>query len=268
MGWIAACTERGARPTNEDACCALCAQTAAGEVAMGVVCDGLGGLEWGEVASSTVVARFVRWFEDELPGIATAAARGRLLADAVRASWEREAEGANECLWSLGRQAGSPLATTLTAVLSCGGSALVAHVGDCRALLLGQRPPVQLTRDQTPPGTRGALLQAVGAQPRLAPAFATCELGPGEAIAIVSDGVWGTVGNGGVAAALGGAARAGEPELEGACERLVAQALAQGSPDNATVVCLVPCACERDALPTMAWGAGCAEAPTVLAGAL
>ena len=68
MALVAARTDRGTRkPTNEDACCVEVAKTRFGDAVMAIVCDGVGGLVRGEVASSTVVARFASWFEGELP---------------------------------------------------------------------------------------------------------------------------------------------------------------------------------------------------------
>lgn len=265
MACVAARTERGSRPTNEDACCALCAQTPVGEVAMGVVCDGVGGLEWGEVASSAVVARLVRWFERALPRLVTGPAPAGLPFGAVRASLERELDEANGCLLDLGRGAGAPLATTATCVLACDGQALVAHVGDCRALRVGRCGCAQLTSDQRAPGRGSALLQAVGARERLVPAVSLVDLAPGDAIAICSDGVWGALGNGGVARALAGAFAHGGEALEACCSRLVSEALARGGGDNATAVCLLPEPLSPDALPTMACGPGTDEAPTLLA---
>ena len=68
MAYIAACTDKGAkRRTNQDACCVQVAETPFGELLMAIVCDGVGGLAAGELASSTVAYRFAQWFNEELP---------------------------------------------------------------------------------------------------------------------------------------------------------------------------------------------------------
>ena len=55
------------RPANQDAYCVFSADTAQGPVSMLAVCDGMGGLSSGEVASATVIRAFADWFRLELP---------------------------------------------------------------------------------------------------------------------------------------------------------------------------------------------------------
>lgn len=65
---VAAHTDVGIRKdTNQDSYCVLQAETENGDVLMATVCDGLGGLESGELASATIVKAFAKWFEEELP---------------------------------------------------------------------------------------------------------------------------------------------------------------------------------------------------------
>ena len=70
MAYLAARTNAGTRKReNEDACCIEVGYGPFGEVLMAIVCDGVGGLSRGNVASSTVINRFVTWFEQELPAL-------------------------------------------------------------------------------------------------------------------------------------------------------------------------------------------------------
>ena len=50
---------------NQDSLTVKIAQTSSGQVCMAVVCDGLGGLSLGEVASGNVVLAFDRWFREQ-----------------------------------------------------------------------------------------------------------------------------------------------------------------------------------------------------------
>lgn len=61
-------TDKGiVKAVNEDSACLKIAETPDGKtIAMAVVCDGLVGLSRGELASATVIRRFVRWFDEEL----------------------------------------------------------------------------------------------------------------------------------------------------------------------------------------------------------
>ena len=53
--------------TNQDSCLIKHASTDIGEVLLAIVCDGMGGLAKGELASATVIRAFSDWFNNELP---------------------------------------------------------------------------------------------------------------------------------------------------------------------------------------------------------
>ena len=65
---IALHTDVGIRKeTNQDSMCVKQAETEKGQILLAIICDGMGGLEKGEVASATVINAFSAWFEEELP---------------------------------------------------------------------------------------------------------------------------------------------------------------------------------------------------------
>ena len=55
------------KKTNQDSLCVKEASTPNGNILMALVCDGMGGLEKGEVASATIIKAFSKWFQEELP---------------------------------------------------------------------------------------------------------------------------------------------------------------------------------------------------------
>ena len=55
------------KETNQDSCLVKHISTKIGEILLAVVCDGMGGLSKGELASATVVRAFSHWFNEELP---------------------------------------------------------------------------------------------------------------------------------------------------------------------------------------------------------
>ena len=55
-----------AKETNQDSMVVKHGKYYGGEVLMAVICDGMGGLDKGELASATVVRAFLRWFGEEL----------------------------------------------------------------------------------------------------------------------------------------------------------------------------------------------------------
>ena len=65
---VSARSNRGnVKENNQDACTVKTASTALGEVAFGLICDGMGGLSEGETASATVISAFSDWFYNALP---------------------------------------------------------------------------------------------------------------------------------------------------------------------------------------------------------
>ena len=62
------CSDIGTKEIhNQDAACIKRAKTSIGMITMGIVCDGVNGMEQGEVASAAIVDEFSMWFERDLP---------------------------------------------------------------------------------------------------------------------------------------------------------------------------------------------------------
>ena len=68
---VAAYTDTGIKKeTNQDSICVRrAAVTGIGETILAVVCDGMGGLKKGEVASAAAVNAFGRWFDTNLSNL-------------------------------------------------------------------------------------------------------------------------------------------------------------------------------------------------------
>ena len=131
------------KPINQDGYCIKIAQTPAGQVALAAVCDGMGGLEKGELASATAVREFSAWFDQTLPGLLPEL-------DWMRVSemWRAMIHDVDVRLHEYGAAHGLELGTTVTAMLIYGGKYLIAHVGDTRVYEVGGVLR-QLTEDHT-----------------------------------------------------------------------------------------------------------------------
>lgn len=57
------------KSTNQDSLGVLEANTDEGRLLLAVLCDGMGGLDKGEVASAALIRAFEAWFQEELPGL-------------------------------------------------------------------------------------------------------------------------------------------------------------------------------------------------------
>lgn len=132
------------KKSNQDSVCVKIAETKKyGQVAMAVLCDGMGGLDKGELASATVIKAFSNWFENELPKQINKLSWKQLSSDL-----EKLAKEQNYIIGQYGNELGVSLGTTLTAMLVIDGKYLIIHVGDSRAYSISDGVE-QLTEDQT-----------------------------------------------------------------------------------------------------------------------
>lgn len=200
---IAYQTDVGIRKdTNQDSCCVMEAQTERGTVLFAAVCDGMGGLAKGELASATLIRALASWFEAELP-CALAADDAR---QEVRYQWDRLIKEQNQKIAAYGRSLHLQLGTTISALLIMeDGQFLIGHVGDSRVYRIRNGEFTVLTSDQTLVARemqlghltleeaerdprRSVLLQCVGASRVVEPAFYSGQAAAGECFMLCSDG--------------------------------------------------------------------------------
>jgi protein phosphatase len=206
-----------------------------------VVCDGMGGVAGGEVASR--LAAQVLWEEmRDAPATAERAVFARHLRRAIRAANRRlREEGERDpALRGMG--------TTVSAAGLCGEVLVVAQVGDSRAYVERRGALTQVTRDQSVVSAlvhagrlsesearaseqRSLILQALGAAADVDVALSIVELRQGDRLLLCSDGLHGPVADLALAATL-----SEQPEVEAAAAALIRLAHTAGGPDNTTVV--------------------------------
>ncbi|WP_462410827.1 PP2C family protein-serine/threonine phosphatase [Neobacillus sp. Marseille-QA0830] len=188
------------KATNQDSLCLKIAETSVGKVVLAVICDGMGGLSKGEVASASVIHAFSEWFDKEL---ATQLGKGDM--DEIQYRWERMIKEQNQRIAEYGQRIKIQLGTTLTALLLIDTKfMLIGHVGDSRVYRICDRLEV-LTEDQTLVAwevkrgsitqeqaqidpRRNVLLQCIGASKLVEPQFITGRPVPGEVYMLCSDG--------------------------------------------------------------------------------
>ncbi len=176
------------------------ANTDLGNVLLAVICDGMGGLAKGEVASSAVIHAFKDWFNNELPRILTLEDPK----DRIFSSWEKIVFSCNDKISAYGRSNGVSMGTTLIALLLIGDRRYIINIGDSRAYCISDSL-AQLTKDQTfvqremdmgrmtyeeakNSPQRNVLLQCIGASNFIEPDFFSGEVRPGEVYMLCSDG--------------------------------------------------------------------------------
>lgn len=142
---VAADTDIGiVKKTNQDSFYAAVFSTKIGKMAFAVLCDGMGGLEKGEVASATVIAAFTDWAKTRLPELSETE-----LADSViRADWSNIVTECNEKIKIYGKKQGINLGTTVTAALLTEKRYYILNVGDTRCYEFSTELKI-LTKDQS-----------------------------------------------------------------------------------------------------------------------
>lgn len=131
------------KETNQDSLCLLRANSSVGEIVMAIICDGMGGLSKGELASATVIRTFDEWFKTELPKELVT-----LDMNVIASKWDLILKSLNGKIMEYGNKQSVNLGTTFTGMLIIDDVFLIVHVGDSRAYFIGS-DVTQLTQDHT-----------------------------------------------------------------------------------------------------------------------
>lgn len=200
---VAAYTDIGTtKKTNQDSFCVRRAALAGGgEMALAVVCDGMGGLSKGELASAEAVRTFGAWFDGTMERLPALCAHGF---GPVRQQWESLIGDIHSRLLAYSQAAQIQLGTTLAAWLAVNGRYLTVNVGDSRLYEHGGQLR-QVSQDQSLVAReialgriteeqalhhpqRNVLLQCLGAGASVSPAFQEGRVSGGTLYLLCSDG--------------------------------------------------------------------------------
>lgn len=132
------------KSTNQDSLLIRVFNTFQGKMVLAVLCDGMGGLQKGEVASASVIRAFDEWSQTSLPELSK-----NPIADVdIRAQWGQIVSEQNIKIKKYGSNMGIRLGTTVTAMLITQTRYYVINVGDSRAYEI-ESSIRQITNDQT-----------------------------------------------------------------------------------------------------------------------
>ena len=236
------------KKTNQDSLLLMQAQTGAGDVLLGVLCDGMGGLEKGEVASGNLVSRFRDWFYTQLSGLLQQPEFSLSLSE----SWNRLIQEENRRIAAYGALHSVSLGTTVTAVLLVGRAYYILNVGDCRVYQLSDTI-YQLTKDQTwvqneldagrltleqalTDPRQNVLLQCVGASSQVHPDFLAGTLQEQDRLLLCCDGFRHQVSPGEIYRGLNQQAAPTRQEMEQGLRYLVDLNKQRNEVDNITAI--------------------------------
>lgn len=269
------CSDIGiSRSINQDAALVRKAVIGKESVLFAVVCDGMGGLEKGELASATVITGMSEWFEKVFPGLfyashkniyhiserveylpaysKTTAMEKDTMGKMIRDSWNYVISKLNQKIYIYGTQHGIQLGTTLTALLVMENTYYICNVGDSRIYYLNHEIR-QITKDQTLvqqkvdqgeiteqearySDQRNVLLQCIGACNQVIPDYDFGKCKKESAFLLCSDGFRHEIDQGEMWQMLRPDHLQKESDMEHKLEILASLAKDRGEKDNITAV--------------------------------
>lgn len=248
---VSAATNAGIiKEKNQDSACVKIARTQLGDIMLAVVCDGMGGLSRGELASATVIKAFINWFENDYKYNFMDLA----LKD-IEKQWRSLISQANTELKSYGEDKRCSLGTTLTAMLFFKEQYVIVNVGDSRIYEVYDSVH-QLTEDQTlvnreykrgnitkeqmlTDSRRNVLLQCIGASKVVEPEFTYGFVKTDAIYMLCSDGLRHKISNDEFMAKLS-VENLSDEKLTEICRELIETNMKRQERDNITVVLAKP----------------------------
>lgn len=203
MGFIVgASTDVGTtKNVNQDSMSIRVGQCKGKTIALAILCDGMGGLQKGEIASAMTTQKFIDWSDNRMPDIVCEDNKWQM----VEEDWKVLLESINEELYQYGQSNHVNLGTTVTGILIVDNEYIAVNVGDSRTYMLEDNI-VQITEDQSLMARevklgrlteeqaaldprRNVLLQCVGATSNIEIEYYKGETKPGQAFLVCSDGL-------------------------------------------------------------------------------
>ncbi|MBR2589501.1 MAG: serine/threonine-protein phosphatase [Clostridia bacterium] len=189
------------KKVNQDAALLMEAKTDYDNVMFCVLCDGMGGLSNGELASATLIRAFQDWFQREFPSMMYNGFDSNIL----ERKWSELIFEQNVKIMSHAKTLGSNMGTTVVTLLINAGNYYIMNVGDSRAYMCNAVGLTQITEDQTfvnreikrgnmtveqakTDPRRSVLLQCVGASQFIEPDFFMGNANKDDVFMLCSDG--------------------------------------------------------------------------------
>lgn len=184
---------------NQDSLCYMRGRLQDIPCAMAVVCDGMGGLSKGELASKAVVLAFMKWFKEEVSNLYGVEDVWGI----IRRQWNAILLELHRKISSYAATSQISMGTTITAVFCMQNKYLCVNVGDSR--LYSLHPCIQITKDHSfvqreidrgvlsevdaeHDNRNNILLQCIGSNKKMVPDFFEGTLHNDDVLLLCSDG--------------------------------------------------------------------------------
>ena len=236
------------KKTNQDSLAVRIIDSPIGKITFAIVCDGMGGLEKGELASKEVIFAFCDWFDNTFT---KQVMEDSFTPASLRSDWNNIIQFQNRRLGSYGAVHNIMLGTTVSAILMLQDVYHVCHVGDSRIYELSDVTK-QITEDQTfvhrevslgrmteeeakVDPRRSVLLQCVGASQVVEPDFLRGQMKKNAVYLLCSDGFRHQVSDEEVMNYLGPKVATDDAKMKYGCEYLTDLVKSRRETDNITV---------------------------------
>lgn len=236
------------KQTNQDAYSLQKAKTKYGEVLFAIVCDGMGGLQKGELASAHLIRAFRNWFVQDFPAVLQTQSF-----EEIKYQWNYIIQNENRNIADYGNAHQLKLGTTVTASLYIGQKVYIIHVGDSRLYEIYDNNLYIHTEDQTVVARdvragrltpeqaltdprRSVLLQCVGASAVVEPQYIEIGLHQNATYFLCSDGFYHQLSNQELFQSLNPAVLTDEMAIQQHARSLVECDKQRGETDNITVL--------------------------------
>lgn len=240
------------RKSNQDSLALLKADTEYGEVLLAVLCDGMGGYQFGELASKVCVKEFARWFKNEFAALLY----NGMDFERVKEDWKRIIEKCNNMLVDYGQQRGINMGSTLTAFLFVDNKYYAVQIGDSRGYVIGDSVK-QITRDHSLVASEiekgiiskeaaktdnrtNILIECIGVTRSVNMDFYTGEVHSKDSFLLCSDGFWHRIEEEELKRYLSGSNMNDNKQMRMHLNFLVETVKGRGERDNISAIGIVP----------------------------
>ena len=245
----AAASDIGRRHTNQDSLCVKIAKLDGKEdIVMALMCDGMGGLSKGELASASLIHAFSAWFDDELP-------KGNmpLTLAYVMEEWRKVLEVQSRRFHKYERDKHIKLGTTFSGLFILNDEYMTMQIGDSRIYCVFDDVVKQLTEDQTvamqeyklgnlskeealTDSRRNILLQCVGVTKHIKPVVTLGKIQEKSTFILCSDGQYHTLKKEDLFNLANPSRFHDLRALKDSCEILVRKAKERNEKDNISII--------------------------------
>lgn len=240
------------KKVNQDSLSVKVVNSPRGKIVFAIVCDGMGGLEQGELASKEVVMAFNNWFAVQF---AKDVAANTFSPEIALEQWKEVTEIMNSRLGEYAVQQGMMMGTTVSILLVYRGEYFIFHIGDSRIYQIA-KSVTRITQDQTLVAQeirmgrlteeqakvdprRSILLQCVGASGEIIPQFETGVVTEDTTFLLSSDGFVHLISESEIYEYFHPEVLTDKEHIARNCELTTKLVMGRGERDNITVVAVV-----------------------------